>query len=411
LSIKHIPSSERGRKKSSKVTKENKGVKVAAIKNHHLSSASFGLQQQDDTCEPEYSEKSQSYVTRLENSKTAVSISIKLDGVLQPLGMSENVNTKALVAVTTPTNTTMTAEDVESITMAKTTTTAAMTTTTIVSNASSTTTDTPPKVTTTAEKEADQKRKATTRAKWRNAIKRIAKTNSIIRVFEEPVVKRKRLNLTKALSQSFLLGGDVKKKKKKSIKQRREEETLQTVVRRFRLRRKESYGEDSRKTKKDELKNGKDNGKDNGENKTNNSHDEDIIEELEENDPTNALPPGFGRGLNSYQIKKSTPDDDTKSMKRNSSAGSDTQKTKTQQSKVKRSISMSSIKNSFRKSPQAKDQKTLLLTNDNNGNTISHNNYGDEVDTINKTDNGIAVAEKGKGTDGDENYKDDGSAD
>ena len=89
LSIKHIPSSERGRKKSSKVTKENKGVKVAAIKNHHLSSASFGLQQQDDTCEPEYSEKSQSYVTRLENSKTAVSISIKLDGVLQPLGMSK----------------------------------------------------------------------------------------------------------------------------------------------------------------------------------------------------------------------------------------------------------------------------------------------------------------------------------
>ena len=132
---------------------------------------------------------------------------------------------------------------------------------------------------------------------------------------------------------------------------------------------------------------------------------------MEENDPTNALPPGFGRGLNSYQIKKSSPDDDTKSMKRNSSAGSDTQKTKTQKSKIKRSISMSSIKNSFRKSPQAKDQKTLLLTNDNNGNTISHNNYGDEVDTINKTDNGIAVAEKGKGTDGDENYKDDGSAD
>ena len=224
LSIKHITSSERGRKKSSKVTKEKKGVEVAGIKNHHLSPASFGLQQQDERCEPEYSDNSQSYVTRLENSKNAVSISINLDGVLQdPLGMSENVNTKALVAVTTPTNTTKTAEDVESINTTETTTAAAMTTTTVVSNASSTTKDISTikdfffdqrPIKTTAEKEADQKRKAATRAKWRNAIQRIAKTNSIIRVFEEPIIKRKRLNLTKALSQSFLLGGDVKKKKK-----------------------------------------------------------------------------------------------------------------------------------------------------------------------------------------------------
>lgn len=365
MSIKHITSSERGRKKSSKVTKEKKGVEVAGMKNHHLSPASFVLQHQDERCEPEYSEKSQSYVTRLENSKTAVSISINMDGVLQdPVGISEKVNTKALVAATAPTNATKTAEDVEYTTTGKTTTAAATTTTTIISNASSTTKDISTikdfffdqkPIKTAAEKEADQKRKAATRAKWRNAIQRIAKTNSIVRVFEEPIIKRKRLNLTRALSQSFLVGGDVKKKKKKSIKQRREEETLQTVVRRFRLRRKESYGEDSQKTKKDELKNGKDN----GENKTTHSHDEDIIEELEENDPTNTLPPGFGRGLNSYQIKKSTPDDDTKSTKRNNSAGSDTQKTK-QQKKQNQTFNFNVfIKEFFSKNTSIKRSKNI----------------------------------------------------
>ena len=129
--------------------------------------------------------------------------------------------------------------------------------------------------------------RAATRLKWRKAIKRIAMANRAIAKFEEPVKQRK-LNLTKKLSQTLFLSKDTQKGKAKSVKQQKEERALRTVVHRFRLRRKESYVDDLALTKSEKKE------RDDGNTSEEGGQD---IEELEDGDPSAALPPGFGRGL------------------------------------------------------------------------------------------------------------------
>ena len=128
-----------------------------------------------------------------------------------------------------------------------------------------------------------EERRSIVRKKWRKAIRTIMTAGKAVAKFEEPIKQRKQ-NLARKLSQTMFLSSNKKGKAAKTEKQCQEENALQTVVKNFHLRRKESYV-DTLSLSEMELEERKANGED--------EDDEDAIED----DLSVALPNGFGRGM------------------------------------------------------------------------------------------------------------------